>query len=62
MSKPTHSSPSMNHGRHPDCLETLPIDSCHWVGCDKGVPAEDRVCNHNEGTQRSNPWLNTENR
>ena len=34
------------HDRHPDCLEQLPIDSCHWDGCAQGVSALDRPCYH----------------
>ena len=38
-----------DHDRHPDCLDDLPVDSCHWDGCRDGVPAEDRQCYHAVG-------------
>ena len=38
----THQS----HQRHPDCLDTLPVDSCHWEDCEKGVSGMDRLCYH----------------
>ena len=39
------------HDRHPDCREVLPQDSCHWEGCDYGVPALDRLCFHRVGRE-----------
>ena len=38
----------MAHERHPNCLETLPVDSCHWPGCEDGIPPEGLQCYHNE--------------
>ena len=36
------------HERHPDCLAELPVDSCHWPGCENGVSSEGQKCYHSE--------------
>ena len=36
------------HNRHPDCIEALPVDSCHWPGCEDGEPPDGRMCYHRE--------------
>ena len=41
----------MKHGRHVACWDTddpLPVDSCHWEDCGKGVSDKDRLCFHKE--------------
>ena len=50
----------MSHDRHPDCcedLQNLPVDSCHWEGCEEGVSALDRLCYHEVGWPDEAPAL-----
>ena len=39
----------MSHERHPDCLIDLPVDSCHWDGCEQGESADQHPCYHQAG-------------
>ena len=49
---------AFNHDRHPDCLALLPVDSCHWDGCEDGVSALDRLCYQSQQPPAAGVCLN----